>query len=326
LANFLRRGRPAPTLLTMRSSARTLVLLGALVLTAGCGQESAGPSAGDDPSVLPPPTPTAPPSDYVAPIQTMGADGLQDASPKALSVPAFERVMASYCTDYYTSQRDNQEQNHGPNQQSRIDFARTSSADARRTERQLVNLEPPVELATAFDQFLDITHRISEDRATMLASIRAVGRDGWAGDDVEDALMERRELATRLHAPLCDGKLPAAQEEGAVAVARAWATTSDPAEACQGLVTPGYLSSPEAEASCEHSRTMANTPPYQLPDDIEVVEVTGVEELTATVSYLKVGGCYCTLDGTLRLFFLDGQWRVNQSADLESSQLIPVDN
>lgn len=150
--------------------------------------------------------------------------------------------MASYCTDYYTSQRDNQEQNHGPNQQSRIGFARASSADARRTERQLVNLEPPAELATAFDQFLDITHRISEDRATMLASIRAVGQDGWAGDDVE------------------------------------------------------------------------------------VVEVTGVEELTATVSYLKVGGCYCTLDGTLRLFFLDGQWRVNQSADLDSSQLIPVDN
>ena len=110
-----------------------------------------------------------------------------------------------------------------------------------------------------------------------------------------------------------------------MAVARAWATTSDPAEACQGLVTPGYLSSPEAEASCEHSRTMANTPPYQLPDDIEVVEVTGVEELTATVSYLKVGGCYCTLDGTLHC--LPGrQWRVNQSADLESSQLIPVDN
>jgi hypothetical protein len=250
----------------------------------------------------------------------------EDTASKPLGMSAFEDAMATYCIDYFTSQRDNEEQNHWPNEESRLAFARQSAADARRTERRLASLVPPTKLATAFGQFVDSTHRISEDRAAILASVRAIGQDGRLGSDVGDVLTERRSLATQLHAPLCDGKLPPGQEAAAVAAARTWATTPDPVEACRELVTPTYYFSPEAEASCEHTRTLENTPPYQLPDDIAVVEVTGVESLIATVSYLKVGGCGCDPTGILRLFFLDGEWRVNQSADLRSSSSIVVDN
>ena len=56
------------------------------------------------------------------------------------------------------------------------------------------------------------------------------------------------------------------------------------------------------------------------------VEVSGLEELTATIGYLEVAGCGCDPAGVLRLFFLDGQWWVNQSAESPSDQSIAVDN
>jgi hypothetical protein len=291
---------------------RTLLLLGIFVLVAGCGQESPGPSAGHEPSVLPPPTATPSPSEYVAPITTMGADGLQEAGPQAMSMPAFERAMAAYCTDYYTSQREAEEKYLGSDQQTRIDFARANAANAHRTERQLDQLAPPAKLATAFGQFVDNARQISEDRQSMLRSTQATGEDGQAGDDLDEAVNERWELATQLHAPMCDGKLPAAQAAAAVAVAREWATSTDPVAACRDLVSPWIL---EDQATCVHIRTLENTPPYALPDDIDVVSVAGVEELTATVDYLKVGGCACAPDGYVRLFFVDGAWLVNQSQE-----------
>jgi hypothetical protein len=74
------------------------VLLGTLLLVAGCGHNPGpSPSVAVDGSTLPPPSAPAPTSassssDYVAPIETMGSDGLDDASTAVLSVPAFERA------------------------------------------------------------------------------------------------------------------------------------------------------------------------------------------------------------------------------------------
>lgn len=297
---------------------RTLVALTALFFAAACGHEAPSSSLAADgqakvlaPSVASP-APTE--SDYVAPINTMGADGIQEATPTpALSVPAFERAMSAYCTDYYVASRAAEENYLGSDPQSQIEFALANAENARRTERQLVKLTPPDELATVFHQFVDNAKRISEDRRSMLRATRATGGEGPAGSDLDEAVVtERWALATQLHASGCDGKLPPEQEAAAVAAAREWATTTDPVTACRNLVSPWIL---EDQATCVRIRTMENTPPYALPDDIKVTSVTGVEELTATVKYLKVGGCACTPDGYVRLFFVDGAWLVNASQE-----------
>jgi hypothetical protein len=294
-----------------------LVALTALSVVAGCGRaaESSGLAADDGARVLElpsrAPSPTA--SDYAAPIMTMGTDGLQEATQaRALSVPAFERAMSAYCTDYYAAQRDAEEKYLGSDRESQLQFALANAANARRTERQLHQLTPPAELASIFQRFVDNAERISEDRRSMLQSTRATGGEGQAGSDLDAAVTERWALATQLHASGCDGKLPPAQEAAAVNAARAWATTTDPVTACRDLVSPWIV---EDQATCVRIRTMENTPPYALPEDIQVTSVTGVEELSATVKYLKVGGCACSPDGYVRLFFVEGAWLVNASQE-----------
>lgn len=300
----------------LRAPARALVTAAACLLVAGCGQPGSGSAADDRPSVLGPPSGSSPspsPSDYQAPIKTMGSGGLQDATPQPpLTVPAFGRAMAAYCSDYYTTQREAEEKYLGSAPQIRVTFARANAANAHRTERQLERMTPPAKLASTFGEFVENARRISDDRQSMLRSTQATGEDGRAGADLDDVLEERWALATRLHAPLCDGKLPPAQEAAVVAVAREWATSTDPVGACRELVSPWIL---EDQATCVHIRTMENTPPYALPDDIQVVSVAGVEDLSATVDYLKIGGCGCAPDGYVRLFFVDGAWLVNQSEE-----------
>jgi hypothetical protein len=301
---------------------RAFLLLGTLVLVlvAGCGQDpGSGGTADDQPSVLPTPSPSPSASEYVAPITTMGAGGLEDASPSPLGLPAFEQAMAAYCTDYYTSRREAEKKYSGPNQESRIAFAKATAAAVRRTERQLDRLTPPPKLAAVFTQFLDNAHRITEARESMLSSIRATGKDGLAADDYDEAVTERWALASQLHAPLCDGQLPASQAAAVVAVAREWATNDDPLVVCRELVTPWFT---DDESSCVHIRTLEDTPPYALPDDIAVQSLTGVDELTATISYLKLGGCACDPAAYLRLFFVAGEWKVNVG-DLHSTVAPP---
>src|SRR3954452_19053212 len=196
----------------LRAPARALVTAAACLLVAGCGQPGSGAVADDQPSVLGPPpgsSPSPSPSDYQAPIKTMGSGGLQDATPEPpLTVPAFGRAMAAYCSDYYTTQREAEEKYLGSAPQIRVTFARANAANTHRTERQLERMTPPAKLASTFGEFVENARRISDDRQSMLRSTQATGEDGRAGADLDDVLEERWAVATRLRAPLWGGKRP----------------------------------------------------------------------------------------------------------------------
>jgi hypothetical protein len=289
----------------------------AALAMSGCG-------GGDDQSARPAPTPqykipdsTAPtPAPTTAPTiaPTIAAAETVEVAGSG-SADSFTAGMTDYCRSYYLGQSRAEDAYPRPDSQSMVAFEQAAAASAQETEAQLAQLTPPAELATTFAAFVDQTHRLTTARNAMAGYLANTGVEGPAGDDFDAASSARWPLATALHAPGCDGKLPAAQEKAVVTALRRFETTADSTAACAELATPGFLQTrffdlPDPLAGCISSRD-SQAAGAGLASDIDVQVVTGSDGIAATVHYSLVGGCECGADTVARLHYADGQWRVS---------------
>jgi hypothetical protein len=224
--------------------------------------------------------------------------------------------MAAYCTTFYTQQRKIEDRFPVPDISSRLAFARRAATSAHRTESLLVGLKPPSDLAAAFAEFVSNARDVSDARAAIVDTFPETGGvGGEAGEAFDQAFAERRRLATILHAPGCDGELPARQRAAVIDALMKFETTTDSAAACGDLATPGYLLtrwSGQADplAWCIATREADRRSPAWHAQDIKVQSVTGSDGVAATANY--TGTCRCPNGATARFHLVDGSWLISE--------------
>jgi hypothetical protein len=90
--------------------------------------------------------------------------------------------------------------------------------------------------------------------------------------------------------------------------------TIDPHEGCVSLVTPEFVradfgNSIDPMATCRKKFHIHRLGSLPVPRNIRIQSVTGVENLTATVTYREIPDCGCGTF-TTRLFFEHGRWLI----------------
>ncbi|MCW2757317.1 MAG: hypothetical protein JWO46_1063 [Nocardioidaceae bacterium] len=277
---------------------------GVLLLLAGCGQTAADRAAVINGSTSPLPGVTASPA---------GATDGASASPSATaSTPAataspvnFQAGLDDYCTRVYADQLK-ADQEH-PNDQTA--FAWDTANAWNDDQAMLADLTPPSDLAGPYASFVKASRTIADLREKLTSNPPAHTYEDYG---LSDALAARRPFAKRLGASRCDGELPTAQRNAAVATLSEMTTTTDPRKLCQELVTPEFVpttfsTSSDPVAACVAT---ARARAADHPGPVRVKEVTGVDEMTATVTYDQEITCGCDVGVVARLYYFDGSWKV----------------
>lgn len=302
----------------VRKTCQLPVLLAVVVLLAlgACGD--ADPVAGPPPTPryrIPSGTPTPAPAETPSASTVADVPDVQTAEDTPEARAAFGHGLDDYCRSFYIGQVHAEDSFPRPDLQSLVRFDRAAALSARSTERALADLAAPAALAQTYAAFVAITHDISTARADMATSLASTGDEGPAGDDFDTAIAARRQLASELGAPGCDGRLPPAQRNAAVAALEEFETTDDSAAACGHLSTPGFLQTrffdlEDPLRGCIESRD--HDTGGGLPTGIKVTDVTGSDGIAATIHYSLIGGCACLGYGetVARLHLVDGRWLV----------------
>ena len=188
---------------------------------------------------------------------------------------------------------------------------RTIRADAL---AQLEELEPPADVAEAFDRSLAGRQYVidaMEDEIAALeegdeagaekAAAKASEAAGAINDSSEEAGLED-----------CAGVLPDDDAQAAEDVLREFATTADPATSCssegEGLLTEIFLE--EGFGGVDACTKEQKDIEGDLATDVKVKEVTGVDDVVAVLSYEDVGGRFDGLPTSTTLYYVDGAWRI----------------
>jgi hypothetical protein len=188
---------------------------------------------------------------------------------------------------------------------------RTIRADAL---AQLEELEPPGEVAEAFDKSLAGRQYVidaMEDEIAALekgdeagaekAAAKASEAAGAINDSSEEAGLED-----------CAGVLPDDDAQAAEDVLREFATTADPATSCssegEGLLTEIFLEEGfgGVDACTKEQKDIED----DLAMDVKVSHASGVDDVVAVLEYEDVGGRFDKLPTTTTLYYVDGAWRI----------------
>ncbi|MGC4109587.1 MAG: hypothetical protein QM747_04005 [Nocardioides sp.] len=132
-------------------------------------------------------------------------------------------------------------------------------------------------------------------------------------DEVLEGIDARHEDAGYLGARECDGQLPHQQAVAAERATQRFALARTVDQACRATVTPSFLRTEwggQSRSPLEMCRRNLRIHRRDgIPRNIRVTSVTGVENLTATVTFNEVPECGC--DGIVaRLFREHGRWLV----------------
>ena len=179
---------------------------------------------------------------------------------------------------------------------------------------QLEELEPPAEVAEAFERSLTGRQYVvdaMEDEITALEKGDTAGAEKAAAKAAEaaDAINEAGEEAGLSD---CAGVLPDDDAQAAEDVLREFATTADPATSCssegEGLLTEIFLE--EGFGGVEACTKEQKDVEDDLATDVKVSEATGVDDVVAVLQYEDVGGRFDGLPTTTTLYYVDGAWRI----------------
>jgi hypothetical protein len=215
-----------------------------------------------------------------------------------------------FCRTWYVQQRA-AEQKYPSGAQDRQFAAAMVTPDRLLTE-SLRQLPVPDGLAAQFDGLVANEQRMVgawEKRASADPTTRQEGMDEYDG-----AVVLRHAYGRQFHAPDCDGLLPPSQERAAERAAQRFDLTIDPHEGCVSLVTPEFVradfgNSIDPMATCRKKFHIHRLGSLPVPRNIRIQSVTGVENLTATVTYREIPDCGCGTF-TTRLFFEHGRWLI----------------
>ena len=176
-------------------------------------------------------------------------------------------------------------------------------------------LEPPADLSDAYDEYLaareDLVSATEENIAALedddTAAIEA------ADAAVEEAVGAMESAGAELDLDACAGVLPDDDAQAAEDVLREYSTTVDPEVICgpDGISTEAFLENIlGGEENCLEGQEEIVSDPDQLPEDIEVTDVSGVDDIAATIEYEEVGGGADGTAFTAQLFYIDGEWKI----------------
>jgi hypothetical protein len=215
-----------------------------------------------------------------------------------------------FCRSFYLEQRAADEQypndSHG--------FSVLQESEDRSLVVRLQHLQPPPALADTFAQFVANEQRVVQARVKETSTDSTVRSEG--DDEYNGAVVSRHAYAHQLGAAECDGLLPAAQWRAAARAAQRFTLTRDPRQECRTLVTPAFLTGqwPSARsplAACARQLEVRWNATPQLRN-IRVSDLTGVEQVSATVTFAMVPDCGCG-DLVVRLYFEHGHWLVRDA-------------
>lgn len=230
-----------------------------------------------------------------------------DATPAERS---FVSAVNGFCHDWYADQRATTEQTPAETEQHQ--FAETVLAHETRLTHALSSLTPPPSMTSAFDGFVANEQRMVQARVKEASTVATTRAEG--DDEYNNAAVLRHAYARDLGASMCDGVLPVSQATAAERAAQRFDLTTDPRQGCRTLVTRQFVElewgrTPDPVQACLQQFHIHRLGTLPVPTNIRVHSVTGVEGLTATVTWTEIPDCGCgTFTG--RLFFEHGRWLV----------------
>jgi len=287
------------------------VLLAACVLGAcalgACGNDDPPAAAPDRPlsTVVPGYTPSPSPT------------AVSSSAPEDLT--AFLAAVDGYCLDFNTHRREAEETHPIETHADEAPTARAVADAGRRDGKALRHLVAPPELTEDFADFMEATQEIERGDAAFAAAMRRDDPGGVAQASAvqSEALARRRSGNLGSATRHCDGRLPEAQEARAVAATEAFILTLDPEQHCGSMVTSDFLKAqwldfPDPAAECAADVVHRRDHPSARASGIAVSDVTGVENLAATVHFSEEG-CPCAgIPVVARLWFVDGEWKIHR--------------
>ena len=262
----------------MRTIAAVLVVLAASAAVAACGSGDDGESAGSETE------------DFAALANTICREGAAEAAQVYLELG-------------YSAEEDD-----AIELRERV---RAIRADAL---AQLEELEPPADVAEAFDMSLAGRQLVLDAMEDEIAA-REQGDQAEAEKAAAKAL-ETGEAINESSADAgiadCAASLPQEDAEAAEEVLREFATTADPATSCSsegdGLLTEIFLEEGfgGVEACTKEQKDIQD----DLATDVKVSEANGVDDVIAVLQYEDVGGRFDEVPTTATLYYVDGAWRI----------------
>ena len=179
---------------------------------------------------------------------------------------------------------------------------------------QLEELEPPAEVAEAFERSLSGRQYVIDAMEDEIAALEEGDTAGAekAATKASEAADAINESGAEAGLEDCAGVLPDDDAQAAEDVLRAFATTADPATSCssegEGLLTEIFLEEGfgGVEACTKEQKDIED----DLATDVKVSEATGVDDVVAVSPYEDVGGRFDKLPTTTTLYYVDGAWRI----------------
>lgn len=290
--------------MSSRSWLANLVLL--VCVLGACGNDDPPTAAPDRPlsTVVPGYTPSPSPT----PVSS--------SSPEELT--AFLEDVDKYCLAFNTHRREAEETHPVETHADEAPKAAAVAAAGRRDGKALRHLVAPPELEDDFAAFMEATEDIERGDGEIAGAMRRddLGSVGQASAAQAEALERRRSGSLGSAIRHCDGRLPQRQEATAVAATEAFMLTLDPDQHCGTMVTSDFVKAqwldfPDPAAECEAAVARRRDDPGSRASGIAVSDVTGVENLAATVHF-SPQGCSCAGQATVaRLWFVDGEWKIH---------------
>jgi len=176
-------------------------------------------------------------------------------------------------------------------------------------------LEPPEELADAYDEYIAAREDVVATTEERLAALEDGDTAAVEASDgaFEEAVDSMEAAGADLELEACAGILPDDDAEAVEEVLLEYSTTTDAAVICE----PGGIS---AEAfveggfggvePCLDQQHKLASEPDTLPEDIDVTKVSGIDDIAATIEYEEVGGAAEGEPLSAQLVYLDGEWKL----------------
>ena len=184
---------------------------------------------------------------------------------------------------------------------------------------QLEALEPPAEDAELYDSMLAGRNKVADLAEQALEAQKAEDEAEFAKlqEKLNAAGDAAEKDARELGLANCAGDLPNDDAQAAEDVVREFATTADPETSCNtdALVLQIFIDEGlGGQAKCEKAQEKISD---ELPSDVKVSSVEGVDDVTANLEFEDVGGKFDGIPSRATLYYMDGSWKIYTLGSIE---------
>ena len=176
----------------------------------------------------------------------------------------------------------------------------------------LRELEPPADLKARYDRYVAANEDLLAAYRAQVKAYETKGERAFAEAGAKTSAQgdEVRAIVEKLPFDDCALRLPEDDAKAATAAVEQFATTADPKTSCDvagGLVTEQMIDSLGGSERCiKDQKGIAD----ELPSRIKVTEVTGMDDILATVEFEDVGGRYDGDPSVANVYYIDGSWKL----------------